>query len=110
MFATHPVPKDRTALTDGEWFPHVLSKLAPLEWWSYQESNADVKRKDYASDWRFQLARQNTWEFPRFCFSLYRPSNESFTALLRAVEEYQGAVVWHMHDDCIGAWPSKGGL
>lgn len=110
MFANHPVPKDRSALTDAEWFPHVLSKLAPLEWWSYQESNADVKRKDYASDWRFQLARQNTWEFPRFCFSLFRPSNESFTALLRAVEEYQGAVVWQMHDDCIGAWPSKGGF
>jgi hypothetical protein len=110
MFANHPVPKDRSALTDGEWFPHVLSKLAPLEWWSYQESNADVKRKDYASDWRFQLARQNTWEFPRFCFSFFRPSNESFTALLRAVEEYQGAVVWQMHDDCIGAWPSKGGF
>jgi len=108
MFANHPVPKDRSALTGGEWFPHALSKLAPLEWWSYQESNADVKRKDYASDWRFQLARQNTWEFPRFCFSLFRPSNESFTALLRAVEEYQGAVVWLMHDDCIGAWPSKG--
>jgi hypothetical protein len=110
MFANHPVPKDRSALTGGEWFPHVLSKLAPLEWWSYQESNADVKREDYASDWRFQLARQNTWEFPLFCFSLFRPSNESFTALLRAVEEYQGAVVWQMHDDCIGAWPSKGGF
>lgn len=108
MLETHSVPKDRRALTDGEWFPYVVSKLAPLEWWSYQESIADVNREDYTSDLRFQLARQNTWEFPRFCFSLFRPSNESFTALLRAVDEYQGAVVWQMHDDCIGAWPLKG--
>jgi len=108
MLENHSVPKDRSALTGGGWFPYVVSKLAPLEWWSYQESIADVKREDYASDLRFQLARQNTWEFPRFCFSLFRPSNESFMALLRAVDEYQGAVVWQMHDDCIGAWPSKG--
>jgi hypothetical protein len=108
MLENHSVPKDRSALRGGEWFPYVVSKLAPLEWWSYQESIADVKREDYTSDLRFQLGRQNTWEFPRFCFSLFRPSNESFKALLRAVDEYQGAVVWQMHDDCIGAWPSKG--
>lgn len=103
----HPVPKERSELRGGEWFPYVLSKIAPLEWWSYQESIADVKREDYRSDWRFQLARQNTWEFPRFCFFLFRPSPDSFMALLRAVDEYQGVVAWQMHDDCIGAWPSK---
>jgi hypothetical protein len=108
MPENHSVPKDRPALKGGKWFPYVVSKLAPLEWWSYQESIADVKREDYRSDWRFQLARQNTWEFPRFCFWLFRPSNESYMALMHAVDEYQGAVVWQMHDDCIGAWPSKG--
>ncbi len=104
---SHAVPKDRSTLKGGEWFPYVVSKLAPLEWWSYQESIADVKREDYRSDWRFQLAQQNTWEFPRFCFFLFRPSTQSFMALLRAVDEYQGAVTWQMHDNCIGAWPSK---
>ena len=108
MLENHSVPKARGALKGGEWFPYVVSKLAPLEWWSYQESIADVKREDYPSDWRFQLARQNTWEFPRFCFWLFRPSNESYMALFHAVDEYQGTVSWQMHDDCIGAWPSSG--
>ena len=64
----HSDPKDRSAFTGGRWFPYVFSKLAPLESWSYQESFADVKREDYASDWGFRLALQNTWEFPRFYF------------------------------------------
>jgi hypothetical protein len=107
MLDNHSVPKDRGALKGGEWFPYVVSKMAPLEWWSYQESITDVKREAYTSDWSFQLARQNTGEFPRFCFSLFRPSGESYVALLRAVDEYQGGVVWQMHDNCIGAWPSR---
>ena len=103
----HCIPTERTALKGGEWFPFVLSKIAPLEWWAYQKSIADVKRKDYLSDWRYKSARQNTWEFPRFCFSMFRPSGDSYGALLNAVKEYEGAVVWAMHDDCIGAWKTK---
>jgi hypothetical protein len=110
MLGNHSVPKDRSALKGGEWFPYVVSKLAPLEWWSYQESIGDVKRKAYPNDWSYRLFRRNTWEFPRFCFSLFRPSRESFVALLRAVDEYQGAVAWQMHDNCIGAWASKPNL
>jgi hypothetical protein len=103
----HAVPTNRSTLKDGAWFPYVIGKLAPLEWWSYQESISDVKREEYRSDWSYQLARQNTWEFPRFCFSMFRPSEESFRALLNAVKDYEGAVAWVMHDDCIGAFKAK---
>jgi hypothetical protein len=82
-------------------------KLAPLEWWNYQESISDVKREDYSSDSSFELARQNTWEFPRFCFSMFRPSEESFSALLDAVNDYKGDVAWQIHDGCIGAFQPK---
>jgi len=103
----HAVPTNRSTLKGGAWFPYVIGKLAPLEWWSYQESITDIKREEYRSDWSYQLARQNTWEFPRFCFSMFRPSEESFRALLNAVKDYEGAVAWVMHDDCIGAFKAK---
>ena len=103
----HAVPTNRSTFKGGAWFPYVIGKLAPLEWWSYQESISDVKREEYRSDWSYQLARQNTWEFPRFCFSMFRPSEESFGALLNAVKDYEGAVAWVMHDDCIGAFKAK---
>src|ERR1700739_3228373 len=38
---------------------------------------------------------------------MFRPSHEAFSALLNAVRDYQGAVAWVMHDDCIGAWKAK---
>jgi hypothetical protein len=101
------VRTNRSTLKGGAWFPYVTGKLAPLEWWSYQESISDVKREEYRSDGSYQLARQNTWEFSRFCFSMFRPSEESFRALLNAVKDYEGAVAWVMHDDCIGAWKAK---
>jgi len=103
----HSVPTNRNMLKGGAWFPYVIGKIAPLEWWSYQESISDVKREEYSSDWSYQLARQNTWEFPRFCFAMFRPSYEAFTALLNAVKDYEGAVAWVMHDDCIGAFKAK---
>jgi len=103
----YAVPTSRSTLKGGAWFPYIIGKLAPLEWWSYQESISDVKREEYRSDSSYQLARQNTWEFPRFCFSMFRPSEESFRALLNAVKDYEGAVAWVMHDDCIGAFKAK---
>jgi len=103
----HPIPTNRGTLKGGAWFPYVIGKLAPLEWWSYQESISEVKREDYLSDWSYQSATQNTWEFPRFCFSMFRPSGESYGALLNAVKDYDGAVAWVMHDNCIGAQKAK---
>src|ERR1043166_3134943 len=103
----HVVPTNRSTLKGGAWFPYVIGKLAPLEWWSYQESISDVKQEEHRSDSSYQLARQNTWEFPRFCFVMFRPSLESIHALLNAVRDYEGGVAWVMHDDCIGAWKEK---
>jgi hypothetical protein len=103
----HGVPTNRSTLKGGAWFPYVIGKLAPLEWWSYQESISDVKQEEYRSDSSYQLARQNTWEFPRFCFAMFRPSFESIHALLNAVNDYEGGVAWVMHDDCIGASKAK---
>jgi hypothetical protein len=91
-----PVPKDRTKLTGGEWFPYVLSKMAPLEWSSYRESPSDLKGTHYSVD-----------QFPNFCFFLFRPSTESYFALVRAVSEYDGAVVWRVIGNCIAALPAK---
>jgi len=100
----HRVPMDRTELKGGGWFPFILSKIAPLEWWSYQESSLTLSERTISGDWSYQLARQNTSEFPRFCFSMFRPSEASYGALLNAVKEYEGTVAWVMHDNCIGAW------
>jgi hypothetical protein len=91
-----PIPKDRTKLTGGEWFRYALSKIAPLEWSDYRESPSDVKATHYSVD-----------QFPNFCFFLFRPSTESYFALVRAVSEYPGAVVWQVIGNCIAALPAK---
>jgi hypothetical protein len=106
-FQQQPVLTNRDNLKGGLWFPYAVSKLAPLEWWSYEESISDVKRENYRSDSSYELARQNTWEFPRFCFQMFRPSEASIRALLSAVGDYEGPVAWVMHDDCIAAWKNK---
>jgi hypothetical protein len=105
--AAHPVPKERAALTNRDWLPHVLSKIAPLEWWNFAESSAAIRREDYSSAFRYEVAKQDTWEFPRFYFSFFRPKPETKMSLIAAVNEYEGDVVWVMHDDCIGAMPGK---
>jgi hypothetical protein len=48
-FRQHFVPTNRSTLKGGAWFPYVIGKLAPLEWWSYQESISEVKREEYPS-------------------------------------------------------------
>jgi hypothetical protein len=67
-----------------------------LEWSSYRESPSDVKGAHYSVD-----------PFPNFCFVLFRPSTESYFALVRAVSGYQGAVVWQVIGNCIVALPAK---
>ncbi len=105
MAGSHSIPKERAQLSNGDWFPYVISKLGPLEWWSFAASSAEVRREDYPSEWGYELAKQNTWEFPRFCFSLFRPNPQVFSSLLETVGQYKGDVVWVMHDNCIGAMP-----
>jgi len=90
--ASHPVPKDRGALTDRDWLPHVVSKIAPLEWWNFATSSTEIRRNDYQSDYRFDLAKQDT-SFPRFCFALFRPNPEMRSALMAAVNAYKDEVI-----------------
>jgi hypothetical protein len=104
---SHSFPKERSLLKGGEWFPYVISKIAPLEWWSFAASASQLRREEYPSPRAYELAMQNKWEFPRFCFSLFRPKPMAIAALRRAVEQYKGDVVWSMHDDCIGAFASQ---
>lgn len=108
--AVHLVPKDRAALTDRDWLPHVISKLAPLEWWSFAASPSDLRREDFPGDFSYNLAKQDTWMFPRFCFSFFRPKPEVMLSLLAAVNEYKGDVIWAMQDGCIGAFVAKPGF
>lgn len=104
---SHPVPSNRASLKADDWFPYVFSKIAPLEWWSFAASPADVKREHYPDDESFKVAQGNTWTFPRFCFSLFRPSPEAVLPLYQVIDEYKGGVVWSMVDDCISAFPAK---
>ncbi|MBZ5504757.1 MAG: hypothetical protein LAO78_04635 [Acidobacteriia bacterium] len=103
--ASHPVPKDRAALTNRDWLPHVVSKIAPLEWWSVASSSSDLRREDFPSDFEYELARADT-SFPRFCFSLFRPKPQQMDSLIAAVSAYKSDVNWVMEDDCIVAMPA----
>jgi hypothetical protein len=107
MRAYHPVPRDRHALRSIDWFPHVLSKLAPLEWWAFSASATDIRREDYSSDSAFAIARQNTWAFPRFAFSMFRPSPDAYASLHTAVNEYNGEIAWSMQNSFIAARLTK---
>ena len=100
----HPVPKERAALTARDWLPHVVSKIAPLEWWSVAYSSSDLRREDFSSDYQYEQAKADT-SFPRFCFSLFRPKPEMRFALMAAVNAYKGEVIWEIDEDCISAIP-----
>lgn len=103
--SVHPVPKDRAALTDHDWLPHVVSKIAPLEWWSFASSASDLRREDFISDYQYEQAKSDP-AFPRLCFFLFRPKPEQMASLISAVRAYKGDVDWSMDDDCIGATPA----
>src|SRR5258708_7290059 len=114
--AVHSVPKGRGALNaPPDWFPYVFSKMAPLEWWSFAASPADVRREDYPSEYLYDQATRDT-VFPRFCFSLFRPKPKLLPALSLCVRGYRGGVTgswdkreWNAGDECIYAWPPLGG-
>src|SRR5947199_9907577 len=91
--ASHPVPKDRDALTARDWLPHVIGKIAPLEWWSLASSASDLRREDFTSDYQYEQAKANT-SFPRFCFALFRPKPELMPLLLGSVNAFKADVIW----------------
>jgi hypothetical protein len=107
--AANPAPSDRASLKGSDWFPYVLSKIAPLESWTFEASSADIKRENYSSDTSYQMSLKNTWDFPRFCFDLFRPKPEAFVTLVNAARAYQGGVIWELHDNCISAFASQPG-
>jgi hypothetical protein len=107
MPQVHSVPSDRAELKGGDWFPYVFSKISPLEWWSFAVSPGDLKQVQYPDEFSFRIAQQNTWEFPRFCFGLFRPAPEALFRLHEVMDEYKGAVFWYAHDNCVGASPAK---
>lgn len=110
MAANHPVPKNRESLSNRDWFPYLIGKIAPMESWHFAASQSDVRRENYPSELRYNLAKQNTWEFPRFCFDFFRPKPDVYAALRSVINQYKGGVVWFIHDDCIGAFPSSPGF
>jgi hypothetical protein len=101
----HEVPTDRATLSDRDWLPHVISKIAPLEWWSFASSPADLRREDFISDYQYEQAKTDT-SFPRFCFSLFRPKPQQMASLISAVSAYKGDVNWVMEHDCIVVIPA----
>jgi hypothetical protein len=103
--AQHAVPKDRAALQDRDWLPHVVSKIAPLERWSFASSSSDLKREDFISDFQYEQAKSDL-SFPRFCFVLFRPRPQQMASLISAVGAYKSDVNWVMADDCIVAIPA----
>ena len=64
MAGNRSIPKDRAGLSNGDWYPYVISKLGALEWWSFATSATEVRREDYPSDWTYELAKQNTLGIP----------------------------------------------
>jgi len=102
-----PVPKDRGALSTGDWFPHVFSKLAPLEEWDVILSADDIRRDRYPSDTSFQQEKNDTSVIPRFCFNFFRIRPEEYMRFMLAVQNYQGPVVWQLYGNCVGAFSQK---
>jgi len=105
--SSRSVPKNPGNLSRGDWFPFVISKIAPLERWTFEASIVDVKRENYVTDAEYQASLRNTWTLPRFCFSLFRPSPESNFSLYNAINDYQGPVVWVEMGGCITALPDR---
>jgi hypothetical protein len=103
--AQHAPPKDRATLQNRDWLPYVVSKIAPLEWWSFASSPSDLRREDFPTDYQYEQAKADS-SFPRFCFSLFRPKPQQMASLISAMSAYKGNVNWVMEDDCIGAIPA----
>jgi hypothetical protein len=107
MSIEHAVPTNRSQLNGGEWFPYVISKIAPLERWRFAASSADLSMSEFESDLEYQNAIRDSSSFPRFCFSLFRPKPEFWRDLLAAIENQNGPVFWQFNGSCLAAYPRK---
>lgn len=102
-----PVPKDRASLKGGDWFPHVFSKIAPLEWWSYCDSASDLQPNDFPDRNRYKSALNEASRSPVFSFSFFRPKPGAHMKLINLLESYQGAAYWSKVDANVSAYKRK---
>jgi hypothetical protein len=104
---TKPVPKDRASLKGGDWFPHVFSKVAPLEWWSYCDSASDLQPNDFPDAILSRSVLNEAARSPVFSFSFFRPKPGAYMKLIGLLESYRGAAYWSMCDANISAYKRK---
>lgn len=102
-----PVPKDRASLKGGDWFPHVFSKLAPLEWWSYCDSASDLQPNDFPGAFLSRSVIDEASRSPVFSFSFFRPKPGAYMELINLLESYRGAAYWSMCGANISACKRK---
>ena len=102
-----PVPKDRVSLKGGDWFPHVFSKVAPLEWWNYCNSASDLQPNDFPDGISYKSALNTGSRSPVFSFSFFRPKPGSHLKLIGLLERYKGAAYWSKVDANISAYKRK---
>jgi hypothetical protein len=102
-----PVPKDRASLKGGDWFPHVFSKVAPLEWWNYCDSATDLQPNDFPDGIQYKSALNRASRSPVFSFSFFRPRPDTYVKLIGLLEGYRGAAYWWISGANISAYKRK---
>lgn len=105
--ASKPVPKDRVSLKGGDWFPHVFSKIAPLEWWSYTNFASDLQPNDFPDAISYKSALNAASRSPIFSFSFFRPKPGAHLKLIDLLEGYAGVAYWSKVDANISAYKRK---
>src|SRR5262249_29988238 len=90
---------ERSQLHGAMCFPYVLSKIAPLERWSFK---------------RFPKSEAEGTAFPEFCYKSFRPSPLDEVKTWAAIRTYRGAVEWQFSvgygdSSCISAFPAPPG-
>jgi len=99
-----PLPKDRDSLNGGDWFPHVFSKIAPLEWWNYCRLATDLDPRDFPDRLRYKSAWNQASISPVFSFSFFRPRPDAYAKLMELLEDYRGAARWWICDANLSAY------
>jgi len=102
-----PVQKNRASLEGGDWFPHIFSKVAPFEWWSYGDSASDLQLDDFPDTGRYKSAHNEASRSPVFSFSFFRPKPGTYVKLLNLLESYRGVAYWSKVDANISAYKRK---
>ena len=105
--ARRPIPKNRASLKGGDWFPYVLSKIAPLEWWNYCDFPANLHPEYFPEQFEYKSALNRALCSPVFSFSFFRPRPDAYMTIVDMLESYRGAAYWWMSDANIAAYKRK---